>query len=686
LRTRAETPTRWLLRVVSVVVGACAVSLLYGFLTTNIWHDGLWTAWTGRGVRQYVLFLTAAALLASVNALLGRRRWPLALALVGFVVVADGAIALAAVALLGATALVVGAVVRGSEGEPGVESALLDLVVGLAVLLGVVQILVHFPVNTRALYVVMLLAPAALGWRVVRDRVLQLAAPFARRPARTFEYWAEAALATVLLAHAVVASIPVPGSDALAMHLMVPHQVASTHLWAFDFHSYVWALVPMGASWLFTAANFLGGEAAARLSNLGLLLMVVLLVLGELRRRVPPAVATLVAAVTAAAPIVFQESISLWAENLLSAFLVSAALLLPRFWREPTTRGFCALMLCAGGALMTKSLGVLVLPLMVLAFFRLAGAPMRPRRKVAAALLGGSLFLLTGCVPYLFALVRTGNPLFPYFNQIFQSPAYQGEFVDDTWVGHGGVDCLFQMTFRSATYCELYDGAFGFQHLLLLPAGLLVALACWRWPARAGLLGIMLVVAGLFWKMQYLRYLYPAMWGAAVVEGEAVGILLRTTPTRRRAAVTAVAGLLIGNLVFLATGYYLLRDFPIHVALSENERELFLRQEVTIRGINETINELAGSRARVLYLSEPFGAFLEGMPIYSNWYNPSLAARMEATSEPGQMRQLLADLSISHVVVQDIPDYAEARHLVLASGCRLRLRVNVYELYEVGAK
>ena len=76
--------------------------------------------------------------------------------------------------------------------------------------------------------------------------------------------------------------------------------MAAQARWSFDFHSYLWAVVPMGADWLYTTASLLGGEAAARLSNFTLLAAVVVLVQGQVRRSLPGPLASLLVAGCAA--------------------------------------------------------------------------------------------------------------------------------------------------------------------------------------------------------------------------------------------------------------------------------------------------------------------------------------------------------------------------------------------------
>lgn len=631
------------------VFAACSLLLVHGFLETRVLADGLRAAWAPTGARHFALFLGLAFAAAFAA---GRKRGGLAALSLAWLAAAHGLGALASLALVAAAAYGLGfRILQGASciRSEGMAPELLRVATGLAAIVGTVQVLVHWPINSTALYLALLGGAAGYGRHGIRAVVARAAA--ARGAVLSVESrFATAALVTVLAAHSAVAALPEVASDALAVHLMVPQQVASLGEWSFDFRAYVFALIPMGADWLYTAAHFLGGEAAARLCNLALLVAVALSVRQELARRLPGPLASWMTAGCAAAPIVFQESFSLWVENLLTLFLLSAALVVARSWRRPAGGDVAALALCAGGALMTKSLGILGLPLVAAMAWSLARAPGLPRRaRVSRASLGVVVLLAVGAFPYLQAEALTGNPLFPYFNDVFRSPYYGERFVDARWIGHGGADLLYRMTFESSTFGELYDGALGFHHLLLLPLGLLVAFLRWPRAARLVLAVSLAGIAAFVSGTQYIRYLYPFLWAAAIVEGEALG-LLAGVPRLRRPVLAIAGAVFIANLAFMATGFYLLREFPVEAVFSRDARERFVTREAPYRRLNAIVNASAGTAARVLYVSTPFGAFLEGVPLYANWYSPARLAALDADSLDGVGR-MLADERVSHVVL-----------------------------------
>jgi hypothetical protein len=94
------------------------------------------------------------------------------------------------------------------------------------------------------------------------------------------------------------------------------------------------------------------------------------------------------------------------------------------------------------------------------------------------------------------------------------------------------------------------------------------------------------------------------------------------------------------------------------------------------------VNAVGGVEARVLYLGAPWGAFLEGVPVYANWYNPALAERVaEATTEEMAAR-VVAEERATHVIIDRDPDLPVFRSW-LATHARKLLSSRESDLYEV---
>ena len=218
---------------------------------------------------------------------------------------------------------------------------------------------------------------------------------------------------TMVVLHLFVVAKPETGYDALAMHLQAPLLIAEAHKWPFDVTRYVWAVMPMGADWAYTAAYLVGGEGAARFLNFcfGALACYLLYELIRLYARRDVALASVCLA--ASTPIAFLETGTLYVENLWLAFLLGTLLLALDYLRTSSKNALIALAFLAAGALQCKVIGVIWLaPL--LAYVAYLVSRRRSLREFTAA--DTALLAVAAAIaawPYVNAWLRTGNPCIP---------------------------------------------------------------------------------------------------------------------------------------------------------------------------------------------------------------------------------------------------------------------------------
>ena len=92
-----------------------------------------------------------------------------------------------------------------------------------------------------------------------------------------------------------------------------------------------------------------------------------------------------------------------------------------------------------------------------------------------------SILIILGCIPYIRAYLIAGNPVFPFFNQIFKSSYYQiVNFNNSLYNSGSSWDMIYRMTFDSGHYLESTAGAPGFRFARL--SATRKRLHCWRYP------------------------------------------------------------------------------------------------------------------------------------------------------------------------------------------------------------
>lgn len=483
---------------------------------------------------------------------------------------------------------------------------IMALLFGLAAWIFAVSLAVHFPINTRAVYIIALVLPYVFGWRdtvaLLRSAVLAGRSIPSRR-----QTLAGAILLFVLIAHLLVSLKPEISSDGLAMHMAAPQLIAHDGKWDFDYERFAWALMPMGADWAFTAEYMFGGEAGTRLLNFAMLVVLTLMIRATARRWLPDTHATLAAALFASTPLVQLVTGSLFVENM---------------WAAITLGALVALIdgeLVWAGALLGTGLAVkfgtaaFLGPAIVVA----AVTAVREKKGRQAAF-GGILLVVLAAPTFVTAWAKTGNPVYPYMNHIFKAPSFESEepFQDTRYRKSLSWTTAYDLTFRSPDYYEGQKGGMGFQYfLLVLPAALII-----RRRPQMILFGIALSAAILGYLSQpNLRYLYPALAVLSVVLAELpVGWWL--------AAFTAL------NLYFLpASGWYH-RDFalPDRAAVAA-----YLETGHPQRKLIEYLNANASGEPAAFFAGNLIAGF-HGRAYTDQWHTYKYVlrmARMEKTDE-----------------------------------------------------
>lgn len=486
---------------------------------------------------------------------------------------------------------------RVARGLDAPAAALLGVAVYTALMAATASLPVHMP----WVHLAALAPPVICNWRALGQCRLPLAG------------WP---LYLVLLIQLLPALKPEVSADGLAMHLAIPAEVAARTRWHFDVARSAWAVMPMGGDWAYTIVYLLGGEMAARLLNWSFLALA-----GALVWRA--AGSAWLAALFASTPLVMLATGSLFVENLLAAFVLAGFL-------TPGAAGAALL-----GAAVNVKLGALAFAAPALIF----------KRRAALWAVPFALW------PYATAWMKTGNPVFPFFNHVFRSPLFDSAapFLDARYREGLSWTTLYDVTFHSSRFLEGRDGALGVAWLLLVPAALLVARGRALGALALGLGG----AAAAFSGQSYLRYVYPALPLAAVGMGPLLagrGALL--------------APLIAMNLYLLpASGWY-------HTELCCVSREAYIERHAPTRRLVETLNREAGAPPAA-FLEDPHIAGFRGRAYTATWHTHAFRKSLdEARSPEEQEAAVLGRLGVEWVLARTQPPDrgAHTRHLLLRYG------------------
>ncbi|WP_300484680.1 hypothetical protein [Methylobacter sp.] len=511
----------------------------------------------------------------------------------------------------------------------------------------------HFPINYPGLYGAALAIPVILGWRSITE-VFRSLIQYIKQPLEL--RWLDLAIALVALIYCCVALMPEVGHDALAMHLFIPGHLAHRHEWGFDVNTYVWAVMPMMGDWLFSIGYMLAGETAARMINVGFIFVLCWLIRDLVMWAGGNAVGARWAVLLfLTTPLTFTESSSLFIESVWASFIVAGSLSIFKLLKLDNDQNIHLPVagILLGGALATKAVTFTILPVLLFLLMLRYRAWVR-RELISALALGLILFLTVGTVPYATAWFLTGSPVFPFFNQIFQSPFYPPINFDSASIFGKGLtwDIFYQATFHTEKFLESRPGATGFQWMLLFFPALLSLLFSrqYRGVILFGVAG--LSIALTFQSVTYLRYVFPSFAWLAGGIGAALSAGVTDSIFVRRSLAIVGSAVVVLNLVFFKSGTYY-GDISLLPLASSSGRDAYLNSRLPIRNAVELVNRLNVEHTPVAVFSLPLTAGLNSDGVYSNWYNYRFQANMNGAKTADVIAQLLLEMGVDYVILDD---------------------------------
>ena len=523
----------------------------------------------------------------------------------------------------------------------------------------VIGLLAHTHLNYFGIYGVILLAPILLFhkdtisvWLLATDLWKSFLV------VRKEDSFIDLLIITLALIYFLVSLFPEVGYDALAVHLVVLTHLKTMHTWSFDPSLYSLALVPMLGDWVFSLGYLLADEAGARLTNLCFTYLLAWQAFQLAKwMGAEDNAAKFAALLVLSSPLVFAEASSLFVEGVWAAFCIAAIFAVCRaLFDDIGAQSHKEIMLAGllmGLALATKAISFyLVACLAPLLLF--ASKSFLTKEVWGSWFLAGVFVIVLGGIPYLNAYLLSGNPVFPFFNQVFKSSFYPLVNFDNPFFKSGLTwDFAYQSVFASSRYMESSNGAGGFQWLLLFPVAISLLILRRNLKSLTLSLYCLLCIYLVFNSQSYLRYIYP--FYVAMCAVVAVGIF-ESTKAHVIVSKVLLAGAVVTialNLFFLASASYSYRSFPVSVLKSELARQTYIYNAVPIRQAIDLVNVLNQKHERVALITQDvFAAELKGDALYSNWYNFQFEKAISSVSNPETMLEVFKRFK-THIIILD---------------------------------
>jgi hypothetical protein len=365
----------------------------------------------------------------------------------------------------------------------------------------------------------------------------------------------------------------------------------------------------LGAEMNYLLAMLIGGEISAKLMHAVFFLLGTAATAAFSRALWGGRAALLAALLYATTPLVAWEASTASVDLALASYCILTLLAVFRSRRGQTVAWLGVAGLMAGFAVSVKvSALYFLLPVAVLVF--LAAVRARCMRGVLAFAIVASI----SAAPWpLLRFVQTGNPVFPFYNQIFQSPEWPAGTPVPVLTNFGvGLAPLplaslpWTLTFHSERFHEGSAGPALGLGFLLLPLLFLLGRVSKAILALVWVLGSF----AFFWifsAYQYLRFIIPALPVVAMISGYLLHRLasLPSSPlaTRARFIVQAVLVVCVAsNLpLTMSLSANIPERLPIEVALGRESREGYRARVIPSYGAYRAIKRRhPGERVHIL--------------------------------------------------------------------------------------
>jgi len=513
----------------------------------------------------------------------------------------------------------------------------------------------QWPIHYPSVYGFLLVLPFFIGRKYFVSLCLSIRnwVQFEESPGR--KSLIDILIVSVSLLFIIVSFLPEVGYDALVTHLFVPGHLSLRHCWSFDPARYAFAVMPMLGDWIYSLYFVLAGESGSRLINAGFVLVLARFVFdmvlwaGGDNRGARWAVLLFLST-----PLTFIEGNSLFIESMWACFCIAGAFMVFQWGvgkeKKYSKQDLFLASIFFAFALNAKVISVMVIvPLVFLILWRMKS--FKFSSQYSFFLLCVLLFLLIGSVPYVRAWFITGNPVFPFFNNVFKSPFFSLDQFNNSLFNHGvSWKTIYQITFKTGNYLEARSGASGFQWILLLTPSLLVLLFQRQ---KRGLIVFFVGVIAVFltfFSQSYLRYVFPSFVLLSVVLGVSFTKINDEKALPHSFMLFLLPATFFLNLLFFSAGPY----YPkLHLKpfLSREFRKEFLLKNCPVRCAVSFLNEANVFKEPVAVFSSPLIGGINSEVLLSNWYNEKFSFSLHATKNDEELAALLVSEGVGFLIL-----------------------------------
>jgi len=527
---------------------------------------------------------------------------------------------------------------------------LLSLSLGLGFYALLINLLVLTPINYKFTYMVLVLIPlfGYLSYQKLKVNIQN----YPIKPLKIPNSLEFLMVIYFFVIYFFISLLPEFGYDALSVHLSVPSYISNHHQWGFDVEKYIWAVMPMNGDWLYTLVFLLKGEAAARLLNFSFIIVISLLLASEIRRYTRKYY-LLGLGIFLSLPITYLEGTSLFVENIWAIFLLASTICLRLQFKSPSKNYLLLTSVFLAFGLGTKLLTIgFILPIM-LCFILFKPSTFKLKFKNIS--LYAITVLALGCVPYLIAYLKTGNPVFPFYNGFFKSPFWNTleSFDNPLWKSGFNFSTLQNLTFNSEKFIEGQVGSFGWVFYVSLPIAIYSIILQKERYSLFILSTVMIFIAIVFSSQSYLRYIYPSIPLLTLLVAISLSQIDKISK-KLSCLISRTLWILIAlNILFLpaANGWY--KDYRLLLSIFKSSTDDIYKSYIPERSAVRYINNKYGKNVKVAFFCSPYTSLLKGEAYLANWYNQEFHKSISLIKNKRDFIEIIKKYDINVIILDE---------------------------------
>lgn len=498
------------------------------------------------------------------------------------------------------------------------------------------NIFIFFPINNFYIYAIVLFVPFILSYKFFYKfiNIYNLK----EKSSKFFISYDKQSIIDVLIISTLsiyffAGLMPEVGYDALATHLFIPSYLSKYQIWHFDVNSYIWAVFPLGGEIFYSFIYILAGEQSSKLS-LFLILLIVLSILKFTCNKINITYKPLLL-LTLSTPLIYLASTSMFIDLFwLMSGLMVIGLLFNMISDEKISNDNLILFFFTSALFINTKLIALIyiFPLYIFFFYLLFFKnnfmqlvnKMTPLQNLLII-----ISIIWSLNPFLTSYWHTNNPVFPFFNSIFQSDLIPlTNWTNSIFSNFVDYKILYNITFNTSKYLEAGIGAPGFFWIILFfPMSVKILFRKYDYISSLFIYGIFTFLT-VFYFQSYLRYVLPSFIIFYVVFQKAFHESLIKKDLFNfsfyKFSYYALFVCIVLNLLFLNSASTSNGRISLNILTDEADYDNYMFHYQPIKKLNSIIKdkyEYLIEDQNILLLSNPALAHSPVKPIIINWYN-----------------------------------------------------------------